>query len=152
MQPNHHCVRPILLAAVIVLGLQAGAAWAAPPSPPDGSHGFDFLMGSWKAHLRRMIDPKTGLTTSDQQVGVWVEYDGILNDKKLLDTSANFEQFEVTSTDGKQRLKARRSRNRPLLQQPRCRRRRATQLNTRSASSILARRTISPMATRSWWR
>ena len=105
MQANHHRVRPILLAAVIVLGSQSGVTWAAPPSSPDGSHGFDFLMGSWKAHLRRMIDPKTGLTTSDQQVGVWVEYDGILNDKKLLDTSANFEQFEVTSEKTHQRFK-----------------------------------------------
>src|SRR5262249_26018057 len=35
----------------------------------------------------------------------WVEYDGISNHKKLLDTNANFEEFDVKSADG-QRLKA----------------------------------------------
>jgi len=36
----------------------------------------------------------------------WVEYDGISNHKKLLDTSANFEEFDVRSADGKLRIKA----------------------------------------------
>jgi hypothetical protein len=64
----------------------------------DGSHDFDFLIGDWKAHLRRMIDRKTGVTTSDPRTGTWVEYDGVCNDKKLLDTNANFEQFDVQAS------------------------------------------------------
>jgi hypothetical protein len=76
------------------------AAAAAPSafSQRDGSHDFDFLIGDWKAHLRRMVDRETGVTTSDPRTGTWLEYDGICNDKKLLDTNANFEQFEVQAS------------------------------------------------------
>ena len=35
----------------------------------DGQHDFDFEMGTWKTHLRRLLHPLTGSTT-------WVEYDG----------------------------------------------------------------------------
>ncbi|MGC2476476.1 MAG: hypothetical protein WA485_19220 [Candidatus Sulfotelmatobacter sp.] len=65
----------------------------------DGSHDFDFLIGDWKAHVRRLPDR---LNNSS----VWVEYDGISNHHKLLDSNANFEQFEVTSTDKKLHIKA----------------------------------------------
>jgi len=54
----------------------------------DGAHDFDFLIGNWKAHVRRLPDRLVGSTT-------WVEYDGISNHKKILDTNANFEEFEV---------------------------------------------------------
>ena len=87
-------------AAILVLFQPFEAALSQPASPPpppvhDGSHDFDFLIGDWKAHLRRLVDRETGVTTSDPRTGAWVEYDGICNDKKLLDTNANFEQFEV---------------------------------------------------------
>jgi hypothetical protein len=65
----------------------------------DGSHDFDFLIGDWKAHVRRLPDR---LNNSN----VWVEYDGISNHHKLLDSNANFEQFEVTSSDKKLHIKA----------------------------------------------
>jgi len=65
----------------------------------NGSHDFDFLIGDWKAHVRRLPDR---LNNSN----VWVEYDGISNHHKLLDSNANFEQFEVTSTDKKLHIKA----------------------------------------------
>ena len=67
-------------------------------SQRDGSRDFDFLIGDWKAHLRRMVDRETGVTTSDPRTGTWVEYDGICNDKKLLDTNANLEQFDVRAS------------------------------------------------------
>ena len=61
-----------------------------PPSSPvrDGSHDFDFLIGNWKAHVRRLPDRLVGSNA-------WIEYNGISNHKKLLDTNANFEEFEV---------------------------------------------------------
>jgi hypothetical protein len=65
----------------------------------DGSHDFDFLIGNWKAHVRRLPDR---LNNSD----TWVEYDGISNHKKLLDSNSNFEEFDVTSTDKKLHIKA----------------------------------------------
>ena len=70
------------------------------PAPQhDGAHDFDFLIGDWKAHVRRLPDRLDGSNT-------WVEYDGISNHKKLLDSNANFEEFDVTSADRKLRIKA----------------------------------------------
>lgn len=65
----------------------------------DGAHDFDFIIGDWKAHVRRLPDRLNGSHT-------WVEYEGISNHHKLLDTNANLEQFDVTSTDKKQHIKA----------------------------------------------
>src|SRR5579864_1575709 len=59
----------------------------------DGAHDFDFLIGDWKAHVRRLPDRLVGSTK-------WVEYDGISNDHKLLDSNANFEEFEVRNAAG----------------------------------------------------
>jgi hypothetical protein len=65
----------------------------------DGSHDFDFLIGDWKAHVRRLPDR---LNNSDS----WDVYDGISNHKKLLDSNANFEEFDVSTADKKLRIKA----------------------------------------------
>jgi hypothetical protein len=65
----------------------------------DGSHDFDFLIANWKAHVRRLPDR---LNNSN----VWVEYDGISNHKKLLNSNANFEEFDVSTADKKLRIKA----------------------------------------------
>jgi hypothetical protein len=59
----------------------------------DGAHDFDFLIGDWKAHVKRLPDRLVGSTR-------WVEYDGISNHHKLLDTNANLEQFEVDGPAG----------------------------------------------------
>ena len=52
----------------------------------DGSHDFDFLIGDWKAHVRRLPDR---LNNSN----VWVEYDGISNHHKT-----SRQQFELRSS------------------------------------------------------
>lgn len=57
----------------------------------DGSHDFDFLIGNWKAHvrvLRNRLDSSNGPKD-------WVVYEGISNHKKLLDSNANFEEFDA---------------------------------------------------------
>jgi len=65
----------------------------------DGAHDFDFLIGDWKAQVRRLPDRLNNSNT-------WVEYNGISNHKKILDSNSNFEEFDVTSTDKKLRIKA----------------------------------------------
>ena len=65
----------------------------------NGSHDFDFLIGDWKAHVRRLPERLKGSN-------VWVEYNGISNHKKLLDSNANFEEFDVSTPDKKLRIKA----------------------------------------------
>lgn len=90
----------LVLGAMYCVSLQAQTT-SDPANLPqrDGSHDFDFLIGDWKAHVRRLPDR---LNNSN----LWVEYDGISNHHKLLDSNANFEQFEVTSTDKKLHIKA----------------------------------------------
>jgi hypothetical protein len=78
----------------------AFAAESPSPSPArDGSHDFDFLIGNWKAHVRRLPDRLVGSNN-------WIEYDGISNHKKLLDSNANFEEFEVDSPEKHLHIKA----------------------------------------------
>jgi hypothetical protein len=65
----------------------------------DGSHDFDFLIGNWKAHVRRLPD-------RFNSSNIWIDYQGISNHKNLLDSNANFEEFDVATTDKKLRIKA----------------------------------------------
>lgn len=88
-----------LCVATTCLPASAQPTASTTPAYRDGSHDFDFLIGDWKAHVRRLPNRLVGSHE-------WVEYDGISNHHKILDSNANFEQFEVTSTDGKQHLKA----------------------------------------------
>jgi hypothetical protein len=87
-------------------GLQSGQASGTSASDSqsaalqhDGSHDFDFLIGDWHAHVRRLPDR---LVHSNN----WVEYNGISNHHKIFDTNANLEEFNVTSTDKKLQIKA----------------------------------------------
>jgi hypothetical protein len=90
----------LILAAAFAIALHAQTSDNPANLPQrDGSHDFDFLIGDWKAHVRRLPDR---LNNSN----IWVEYDGISNHHKVLDSNANFEQFEVTSTDKKLHIKA----------------------------------------------
>ncbi|HLZ75568.1 hypothetical protein [Phenylobacterium sp.] len=86
------------LAAVAAVFWNPGLSAAQPPAPAaaalhDGGHDFDFLIGDWKAHVRRLPDRLVGSNK-------WVEYDGISNHHKLLDSNANFEEFEVRNAAG----------------------------------------------------
>ena len=98
------CLVLLALAVMLSVPLWAQTTSQATSDPAllpqrDGSHDFDFLIGDWKAHVRRLPDR---LNNSD----VWVEYDGISNHHKILDSNSNFEEFDVTSTDKKLRIKA----------------------------------------------
>jgi hypothetical protein len=94
------CVSLVLFIASLPATLRAQSNTNPANLPSrDGSHDFDFLIGNWKAHVRRLPDRLNNSNT-------WVEYDGISNHKKLLDSNANFEEFDVTSTDKKLDIKA----------------------------------------------
>jgi len=92
-------MRRLVIAFLMMLPLVH--AEAAPQAAPahDGAHDFDFLIGDWKAHVRRLPERLVGSTT-------WNEYDGISRHKKLLDSNANFEEFEVESRDKRLHIKA----------------------------------------------
>ena len=89
---------PSLLAAEVPAQKPADTA-AKTAAAHDGGHDFDFVIGDWKAHVRRLPERLVGSTA-------WVEYDGISRHKKILDSNSNFEEFEVWSRDKSLHIKA----------------------------------------------
>src|SRR5258707_12034413 len=54
----------------------------------DGQHDFDFEIGTWTTHLRRLKSPLTGSTE-------WVEYDGTSVVRPIWDGRANLVELDV---------------------------------------------------------
>jgi hypothetical protein len=59
----------------------------------DGQHDFDFEIGAWQTHLRRLVHPLTGSTT-------WVEYEGTTVVRKIWNGRANLVELEVDGPGG----------------------------------------------------
>jgi hypothetical protein len=59
----------------------------------DGQHDFDFEIGSWKTHLKRLLHPLSGSTG-------WVEYDGTTTVRKVWNGQANLVELEVNGPAG----------------------------------------------------
>ena len=62
-------------------------------STVDISHDFDFEIGTWKTHVRRLRNPLTGSST-------WVEMDGITTVKKVWGGRANLVELEADGPSG----------------------------------------------------
>jgi hypothetical protein len=58
----------------------------------DGQHDFDPLIGAWKYHLKRRLNPLTGSNT-------WVEFDGTGGCRKVWD-GASLDQVELDGPNG----------------------------------------------------
>jgi hypothetical protein len=69
-------------------------ATAQPPSPAaehrDGQHDFDFEIGAWKTHLKRLVHPLSGSTA-------WVELDGTTVVRKVWNGRANLAELQSAS-------------------------------------------------------
>ena len=85
-------VGALVLTAVSLLS--ADASLLAPGSGRDGQRDFDFQIGSWKTHLRRLQRPLTGSTT-------WVEYDGTTVVRKVWNGAANLVELDVQGPAGR---------------------------------------------------
>src|SRR5438067_8100312 len=85
-------MRSIYWLAILQLTFLSATGGESPAPARNGSHDFDFLIGNWKAHVRRLPDRFVGSNT-------WIEYNGISNHKKLLDSNTNFEEFEVDNPE-----------------------------------------------------
>lgn len=59
----------------------------------NGSHDFDFEIGTWKTHLWRLVDPLTGSTK-------WVEYEGTSIVRKIWDGRANLVELVADGPAG----------------------------------------------------
>jgi hypothetical protein len=59
----------------------------------DGQHDFDFNIGTWKTHIRRLVHPLTG--SND-----WVELNGTVHVRKVWDGRAQLEEIEADGATG----------------------------------------------------
>jgi hypothetical protein len=87
----------LLVAAgfAVYSGQSFGQAGAKPTTAVlrDGQHDFDFELGTWKIHLKRLEHPLTGSNS-------WVEFDGTSVTRKVWDGRAQIEEFETDGTAG----------------------------------------------------
>jgi hypothetical protein len=60
----------------------------------DGRSDFDFEIGTWATHLRRLKGPLTGSTD-------WVEYEGTSIVRRILDGRANLVELDVAGPAGR---------------------------------------------------
>jgi hypothetical protein len=63
------------------------------PKERDGQHDFDFEIGTWKTHLKRLLNPLTGSTT-------WVEYEGTTVVRKVWNGRANLVELVADGPSG----------------------------------------------------
>jgi hypothetical protein len=90
---------PVALSAFAFFAPYASPVTAQTPpstpsaSRPDGQHDFDFEIGKWNIHLRKLLHPLTGSTE-------WVEFDGTSVTRPVWDGRANLEEFETDGTSG----------------------------------------------------
>ena len=71
----------------------ANAGAQTTPAARDGQHDFDFLIGSWKIHLKRLVHPLTGSTT-------WIDFEGTSVARKVWGGRANMDEFETDGAAG----------------------------------------------------
>lgn len=64
------------------------------PADRDGSRDFDFEIGVWTTHLRRLTNPLSGSST-------WVEYDGTSVVRKIWNGRANLVELSVEGPSGR---------------------------------------------------
>ena len=72
------------------ISTSAQTAPAAAQQAHDGQHDFDFHFGTWKTHIKRLVNPLSGSTT-------WVELNGTVTVRKVWNGRANLEELEASN-------------------------------------------------------
>src|ERR1700723_1029996 len=83
---------PAIMRAV-PLAPAAQPAAIPPDSQHDGQHDFDFNLGTWHTHIKRLQHPLTGSTT-------WTEMQGTVVVRKVWDGRAELEEIEADGAAG----------------------------------------------------
>jgi hypothetical protein len=79
---------------VVLLSLQGLAQLNSDASKTrDGQHDFDFNIGAWNTHIKRLQDPLTGSNT-------WVELNGTVVVQKVWNGRAQLEEIEADGPTG----------------------------------------------------
>ncbi|MHB1058837.1 MAG: hypothetical protein ACYC0F_13250 [Rhodanobacter sp.] len=71
----------------------AKATKAGTETPRDGQHDFDFEIGTWHTHLKRLVHPLSG---SDE----WMEYEGVTTVRKVWNGRANLVELTADGPGG----------------------------------------------------
>lgn len=92
------CVNAAALACVINCVAIAFSATADAASPAkiterDGQHDFDFDIGVWQTHIKRVLDPLSGSADS-------IELSGTVTVRKVWDGRAQLEEIEADGPKG----------------------------------------------------
>lgn len=100
MNPKHLPLYFVVCALIVLHSIQgraqenaAASRTNSQASERDGQHDFDFEIGSWKIHLKRLEHPLTGSKT-------WIEFDGTSVTRKVWDGRSQIEEFETDSSTG----------------------------------------------------
>jgi hypothetical protein len=80
-------------AVFCVAALSCAAVHAHAAAPRNGQHDFDFDVGVWKTHLKRLPHPLSGSSN-------WVELDGTTVVRKIWDGRANLAELEADTPAG----------------------------------------------------
>lgn len=85
----------VCCSAPVVAQTDSGAAQTpqATVAESDGQHDFDFAIGNWKIHLKKLQNPLTGSKT-------WIEFDGTLSTRKIWGGHGDVEEFAAASPTG----------------------------------------------------
>src|SRR5450432_1627407 len=88
----------LLVGCLLLISPLAQAVAGAPEQPSssqlgDGQHDFDFNVGTWRTHIRRLLHPLTG--SSD-----WVDLNGTVRVRKVWNGRAQLEEIEADGKTG----------------------------------------------------
>jgi hypothetical protein len=90
-------IQTLLLASSLIVLLLSLQGLAQPNSDAsktrDGQHDFDFNIGAWNTHIKRLQHPLTGSNT-------WVELNGTVIVQKVWNGRAQFEEIEADGPTG----------------------------------------------------
>jgi hypothetical protein len=82
-----------LAALICAFGWPATLPSAAAADRRDGQHDFDFEIGLWKTHLKRLVHPLSGSTD-------WVELEGTTVVRKIWNGRANLVELTTDAASG----------------------------------------------------
>jgi hypothetical protein len=82
-----------LLSIAAVAQTAAGAPQPSSGELRDGHHDFDFNIGTWKTHIRRLVHPLTGSNE-------WVDLNGTVHVRKVWNGRAQLEEIDAHGPSG----------------------------------------------------
>jgi hypothetical protein len=80
-------------AGLMLFGVAGAASAQSPASDRTGGHDFDFSIGAWRTHIRRLTHPLTGSHT-------WTQWNGTVVTRSIWDGDGDLEELEAGGPGG----------------------------------------------------